>query len=98
MPNLFSSLLRPFQRGFGQLHKQLIQWTRPTSRSLLGGTLTDLARSTAGFCATSLMRAQIAGPVSTWPCTNTMFFQHSCRARLHGQVYWSCHIAPAHLV
>jgi putative transposase len=40
---LLISLRRLFRHWFSWFHQDLLLWTRPTSRSLLAGTLTDLA-------------------------------------------------------
>jgi putative transposase len=40
---LLISLRRLFRHWFSRFHQDLLLWTRPTSRSLLAGTLTDLA-------------------------------------------------------
>jgi putative transposase len=57
---LLISLRRPFRRYFGRLHRHLLQWTRPTSCSLLAGTLTDLARTKSELIAeNALLRQQL---------------------------------------
>jgi putative transposase len=70
---LLSSLKRSSQRCFGWFHQRLLQWTRPTSRSLLGGTLTDLARTKSDLLAENallrkpliILRRQVKRPAST---------------------------------
>jgi hypothetical protein len=43
-----------------RLHQRLLQWTRPTTRSLLGATLTDLGRTRAELVAeNALLRQQL---------------------------------------
>jgi putative transposase len=49
-----------FQRTFRRVQQGLLQWTTPTSRSLLVGTLNDLARTKAGLLAeNALLRRQL---------------------------------------
>lgn len=58
MAGLRSSLMRPFQRGLGQLQQRLITWMRPTSRSLLVGTFTDLTHTRSDLLAENALLCQ----------------------------------------
>jgi RNase P subunit RPR2 len=57
------------------MHQRLFQWTKPTNRSLLSGTLNDLARTRAELIAeNALLRQQliILSPQMKRPaCTKT---------------------------
>jgi hypothetical protein len=60
MAGLLISLRRPFRRCCGRFHQHLLQWTRPSDHSLLGGTLTDLARTKSALLAEhALLRQQL---------------------------------------
>ena len=53
-------LKRRFQRSFSRVQQRLLQWTRPTSRSLFVGTLNDLTRTRAELIAeNALLRQQL---------------------------------------
>lgn len=73
MSGLLISLIRPFRRCFGRVHRHLLKWTRSTSRSLLAGTLTDLARTKSDLLVENallrqqliLLRRQVKGPACT---------------------------------
>jgi putative transposase len=57
---LLISLRCPFRRCFGRFHQHLLQWTRPTSRSLLAGIFTDLASTKSELIAeNALLRQQL---------------------------------------
>ncbi len=75
MSGLFSSLKRPFQRCFGRFLQRLVHWTRPTSRSVLGGTLTDLARTKSKLLAENALLRQhliiLSRQVKRPTCTKT---------------------------
>jgi transposase InsO family protein len=57
---LLIALKRRFQHSFSQVQQHLLRWTRPRSRSLLTGTLTDLARTKSELVAeNALLRQQL---------------------------------------
>jgi hypothetical protein len=57
---LFIALKGRSQHSFIWVQQRLLYWTRPMSRSLLTGTLTDLARTKAEFVAENgLLRQQL---------------------------------------
>ena len=68
-------LNRRFQRSFSRVQQHLLQWTRPTSRSLLTGTLTDLALTKAEFIAENALPRQqliiLSRQVKRPTCTRT---------------------------
>lgn len=68
-------LNRRFQFSFIEVRRRLLQWTRPTSRSFLTGTLTDLARTKAELIAeNALLRQQLiilSRQVKRPTCTRT---------------------------
>ena len=60
MSVLLSLLTHQIRRCLRQLRRCLLQWTKPTTRSLLGGTLTDLTRTRAELLAeNALVRQQL---------------------------------------
>ncbi|HEU5376220.1 MAG TPA: integrase core domain-containing protein [Ktedonobacteraceae bacterium] len=60
MAALLFSLKRRFQHSFSRVRQRVLQWTRPTSRSLFVGTLNDLARTRAELIAeNALLRQQL---------------------------------------
>ena len=48
---VLTSLQRRFQRMFSRARQRVLQWTKPTSRTLLVGTLNDLARTKTDLIA-----------------------------------------------
>jgi putative transposase len=60
MAALLIGLKRQFQRCFTRVQQGWLKWTKPTSHSLLVGTLTDLARTKAELLAeNALLRQQL---------------------------------------
>ena len=56
----YISLKRRFQRLFSRVQQRVLQWTKPTSRTLLVGTLNDLARTrTELIVENALLRQQL---------------------------------------
>jgi putative transposase len=57
---LLIALERRIQRSFSRVQQRLLQWTRPTNRSLFVGTLNDLARPRTELIAeNALLRQQL---------------------------------------
>lgn len=73
MSFLLSTLKRQISCGLYRLRHGLLLWTRPTSHSLLGGSLTDLARPRSELIAENallrqqllILRRQVKRPVCT---------------------------------
>jgi hypothetical protein len=61
-----SLFMSQFRGSFRQLYHRVMQWTRPMHHSLLGGTLTDLARSRGELLTeNALWLARVAVPKSS---------------------------------
>jgi RNase P subunit RPR2 len=96
--NLLISLKRHILARSHSLRQRLLQWTSPLSRSLLGGTLSDLARPKAELIAeNALLRQQLIilqRQVKRPTCTKTDRFliPYTCskpfRHRACTQVLW----------
>ena len=73
MPGILTFIKRLTSKGLQSLHRHFIDWTKPTTPSLMVGMLTDLARSKSELVAENallrqqliLLRRQVKRPACT---------------------------------